>query len=65
MVDILMSRDTDSPVFPREVDAVTEWLASNLTFHIMRDHPAHCRFIVGCIIRFEFSKQFHDARVHQ
>ena len=48
MVDTLLSRDSDSPVFPREEDAVRVWLASNQTFHIMRDHPAHCRFFVGC-----------------
>ncbi len=54
MVDILMSRDTDSPVFPRESDAVAEWLASNQTFHLMRDHPAHCRFFMGCkLMRFD------------
>ncbi|XP_046638634.1 uncharacterized protein LOC124316732 [Daphnia pulicaria] len=48
MVDTLMSRDSDSNIIPREKDAVREWLDSNKTFHIMRDHPAHCRFIVGC-----------------
>ncbi|EFX82274.1 hypothetical protein DAPPUDRAFT_316979 [Daphnia pulex] len=57
MVDVLMSRDTDSPVFARESDAVAEWLASNQTFHIMRDHPAHCRFIVGCCWGVKISQE--------
>ncbi|XP_046459065.1 uncharacterized protein LOC124205651 isoform X1 [Daphnia pulex] len=48
MVDTLMSRDSDSHIIPREQEAVNEWLASDRIFHIMRDHPWHCRFIVGC-----------------
>ena len=27
--------------FQRERDAVNEWLESNKTFHLMRDHPWH------------------------
>ncbi|KZS10272.1 uncharacterized protein LOC116936196 [Daphnia magna] len=48
MVDILMSRDSDTAVIPREEDAVREWLASDRAFHIMRDHPHHCVTFVGC-----------------
>ncbi|XP_046640966.1 uncharacterized protein LOC124326279 isoform X2 [Daphnia pulicaria] len=48
MVDTLMSRDSDSVIITREQDAVAEWLASNKTYHIMRDHPQHCLFFVGC-----------------
>jgi hypothetical protein len=48
LVDTLMSRDSDSAIYQREVDAVAEWLASNKTFHLMRDHPQHCLFFVGC-----------------
>ncbi|XP_032783041.2 uncharacterized protein LOC116920961 [Daphnia magna] len=48
MVDSLMSRDTDSAIISREQDAVREWLASNRTFHIMRDNPKHRRFMLGC-----------------
>lgn len=45
-----MSRDSDSAITSREEEAVGEWLASNKSFHIMRDHPAHCffGFIMGC-----------------
>jgi len=46
-VDILLSRDLDSPILQREVDAVTEWLESNLTFHVMRDHPDHGTVMLG------------------
>ncbi|KAK4007232.1 hypothetical protein OUZ56_012392 [Daphnia magna] len=48
MVDVLMSRDSDSRIIPREEHAVYEWLDSDKIFHIMRDHPWHCRYIVGC-----------------
>jgi hypothetical protein len=42
MVDLLMSRDTDSRIISREEEAVGEWLKSEKIFHVMRDHPAHC-----------------------
>jgi hypothetical protein len=47
MVDTLMSRDSDSVIITREQDAVAEWLASNKTYHIMRDHPQHDVFFLG------------------
>ncbi len=37
-----MSRDADSPITTRESTAVMEWLESDYTFHLMRDHPWHC-----------------------
>ena len=47
-VDRLLSRDTDSHIFSREVDAVQQWLTeSNATFHLMRDHSMHCVEILG------------------
>jgi GT2 family glycosyltransferase len=42
-----MSRDTDSRISPREVFAVYEWLESEKTLHIMRDHPQHYNKILG------------------
>ena len=36
-----MSRDLDSALTPRERAAVDVWLASNKSFHAMRDHPMH------------------------
>lgn len=51
LVDTAMSRDSDSPIIPREEDAVREWLASDRIFHIMRDHPMHCTSILGGILR--------------
>ena len=46
-VEIMMSRDTDTRILPREVLAVKEWLNSNKLFHIMRDHPHHIFCILG------------------
>jgi hypothetical protein len=45
--DIMISRDTDSRLNHREKAAVDEWLASDLDFHIMRDHPYHATAILG------------------
>ncbi|XP_059352637.1 uncharacterized protein LOC132088243 [Daphnia carinata] len=47
MVDRFMSRDVDSEIIPREVAAVKQWLQSNYTFHVMRDHPSHGGFMLA------------------
>jgi hypothetical protein len=41
LVDIMASRDLDSPIVQREVDAVNEWISSGKVWHAMRDHPMH------------------------
>jgi protein O-GlcNAc transferase len=46
-VEIMMSRDTDTRIWEREVLAVREWLNSDKIFHIMRDHPHHEFYILG------------------
>lgn len=40
-VSYFISRDTDSRLSIREKEAVYEWIESNKTFHIMKDHPYH------------------------
>lgn len=47
LVDRFMSRDIDSDIIEREVDAVHQWLDSNFTFHVMRDHPSHGGFMLA------------------
>lgn len=46
-VNIFLSRDCDSRISEREVEAVKEWLNSDKDFHIMRDHPYHTVPILG------------------
>lgn len=46
-VSIMISRDTDSRLNYREKAAVDEWLKSNKSFHIMRDHHYHTSNIMG------------------
>ena len=47
-VDIFISRDVDSLIFQREVDAVDQWIhQSNYTFHVMRDHKGHGSIILA------------------
>jgi len=43
-IEYFLSRDCDSRCTPRERAAVNEWILSNKTFHIMRDHPFHGGF---------------------
>lgn len=47
LVDIVISRDTDSRLNHREKDAVNAWIESDKLFHIMRDHPYHATQILG------------------
>ena len=44
---VMISRDTDSRLGPREKAAVDDWLASDKDFHIMRDHLYHRTEILG------------------
>lgn len=46
-VSVSVFRDTDSRLSMREKYAVDEWLNSDKTFHIMRDHPYHRFPILG------------------
>lgn len=46
-VEVAIFRDTDSRISLREKYAVDEWLSSDKTFHIMRDHPFHGYPILG------------------
>jgi hypothetical protein len=46
-VEVMLSRDCDSRLNMRENLAVDEWLASDKSFHIMRDHPWHGTEILG------------------
>lgn len=39
--DIFISRDADSRFSMKELDAVNDWLQSDKSYHIMRDHPLH------------------------
>lgn len=46
-VDLLLVRDADSSLTPREVDAVDEWIESGKSWHVMRDHPHHQAAVMG------------------
>lgn len=48
MVSVAMTRDLDSEIYQREVDAVNEWLTkTTYAFHIMRDNEYHNIEILG------------------
>jgi len=50
-VDVFISRDVDALIWSREVAAVNQWLESNYTFHLMRDHTAHDVLMMAGIIQ--------------
>lgn len=45
--EVVLIRDTDSRIGPREVAAVRSWIASGAALHVMRDHPQHTAPILG------------------
>ncbi|CAF3402921.1 unnamed protein product [Rotaria socialis] len=47
LVDVMGSRDLDSPLAQRELDAVNYWLSTNKQWHVMRDHPLHTVPMLG------------------
>lgn len=47
LVDVTIFRDLDSTLNERETAAVKEWLSSNYTMHVIRDHPSHTDLILG------------------
>jgi hypothetical protein len=52
--NIVLVRDSDSRITPREVRAVNEWLESDKLFHTFRDHDAHFEFpIIGCAFGYK------------
>ena len=51
-----ISRDTDTRISPREVLAVMDWIKSDKTLHIMRDHPQHYPKILGGMYGVKCSK---------
>ena len=46
-IDLFMCRDCDSVISQREAVAVRDWLNSDCSFHIMRDHPEHAELIMA------------------
>lgn len=55
---ISIFRDTDSRLSMREKYAVDEWLESDKTFHIMRDHPYHRFPILGGMWGFKNNPKY-------
>jgi len=60
-IDIMLSRDADSRITDREMNLVEEWIKSDKTFHIIRDHMAHRIEILGgtwgCKVR-QFNERY-------
>lgn len=57
-IDISIFRDTDSRLNWREKFAVDQWLISDKTFHIMRDHPYHGYPLLGGMWGFKKNPKY-------
>ena len=58
-VEVFCSRDTDSRPSQREVEAVNEWLSSDKTMHVMRDHPHHNYIVMAGMWGFKNQKYWN------
>ena len=54
-VECFICRDCDSRLNEREASAVQEWMESDKSVHIMRDHPHHGYAMLGGMIGFKKS----------
>jgi protein O-GlcNAc transferase len=52
-VDVFICRDTDSRLNFREKFAVDEWLKSDKSIHIMRDHPYHNNSMLAGMVGYK------------
>jgi len=59
-VDVSIFRDTDCRLGLREKHAVDEWLNSDKTFHIMRDHPFHGYHILGGMWGYKHNDKYNN-----
>jgi hypothetical protein len=58
LISVSIFRDTDSRLSLREKFAVDEWLNSDKTFHIMRDHPHHGFPILGGMWGYKYNSKY-------
>ena len=55
--ELVITRDVDSRISQREINALKDWVNSTLPFHIMRDHPHHNESILAGMFGAD-AKQF-------
>lgn len=46
-VGFFICRDCDSPIYPKEANAVAQWIQSGKPFHVMRDHPYQAELVLA------------------
>ena len=62
-INFFLSRDVDSRISEREINLVNEWISSNKSFHIIRDHPYHNTEILGGMFGVNV-KKFKELSIH-
>ncbi len=65
LVQEFHSRDLDSTVSQREVDAVNDWIETKYSFHIMRDNPYHRATILGGMFGIKLTSISLKVRIHK
>ncbi len=58
-VERFISRDVDSRLSMREKLAVDEWIESDKSFHILRDHPHHEHKVNGGMFGLKINEDFN------
>jgi len=58
-VERFISRDADSRLSHRERYAVDDWIESNKTLHILRDHPHHEHEVNGGMFGLKITNRFN------
>jgi hypothetical protein len=67
-IDIFLSRDADSRITDREIKFINEFIVSDKSFHIIRDHPAHGIEILGGTFGVklkEFNKKYKIKNIDE
>lgn len=62
-VERFISRDVDSRLSMREKLAVEEWIDSNKSFHILRDHPHHEHKVNGGMFGLKINDNYNLTNV--
>jgi len=67
-IDIFISRDADSRITDREIKFINDFISSNKSFHIIRDHPEHIPVILGGMFGVkvkEFNNKYNIKNINE
>lgn len=53
--DYIVSRDIDARLLYRDVHFINQWIQNDKSFHIVRDHPCHMKYILAGMFGMKYS----------